>query len=274
MSVGIAAEDIGLLTQCGSTLILPCRRGPMMVNRHDQVMTFALAIYGEFGEDELEVLGQWLKPGMHVIDVGANIGVHSLAFSKMVSPGGSVISLEPIMCNFNLLCANIAMSSQQNIYPQRTMAGKETGTRMLTQIDSSKAANFGSINAKALEVLTGVPTPEVTIDWLDVKKCDLIKIDVEGSELDVLEGAVNTITKFKPLLQVECSEGDDNEAAIQALLRSHGYETYWLYNRLFRPNNYKCSDAAQHGQDRNILAVQPAHKHITEGLEICSLLHR
>jgi len=268
---GLTAEAIGMMAQCGAAIVLPCKRGPMMVNRHDQIMTFALAAYGEFGEDEFDVIGRWLKPGMQVVDVGANIGTHSLAFAEMVAPGGGVISFEPIMCNFHLLCANIAMSGRQNIYPQRVMAGARDEMHMLKQIDVNQEANFGNVNAASLITEAGVPTPELKIDGLGLAACHLIKIDVEGSEPEVLEGATETMEKFGPLIHVECHDGDKNESRIQSLLRKHGYETYWLFNRLFRPNNYKGSKVAQGGHDRNILAVRPNQKHVAEGLEACSL---
>src|SRR5689334_7752596 len=72
------AKDIGMLFQCGHVLVVPTRRGAFAVNRNDQIMTPALAMYGEYGEDELEVLERFLKPGMVVLDVGAHIGTHSI----------------------------------------------------------------------------------------------------------------------------------------------------------------------------------------------------
>lgn len=251
-------EEIGLLLHCGHVLVMPCRRGPFATNRHDNVMTFALAAYGEYGEDEFAVLEQVLKPGMTVVDVGANIGTHSVAFAGMVKSTGRVLSFEPVICNFNLLCANIAFSGHQHVYATRAIVGSQNVTRRMLQADQNQSINYGRFNAKKFaqeSAGSGVSVPEITIDSLDLGACDLIKIDVEGNELDVLSGAVETIDKHKPTLFAECNEGEDPGALLQ-FMHARGYHTYWVYNRLFRPNNYKGSTNAKDGRDRNIIAVQ------------------
>lgn len=266
------AQDLGMLFQCGHVLVVPTRRGAFAVNRHDQIMTPALAMYGEYGEDELEVLGRFLKPGMIVLDVGAHIGTHSVAFAKMVSPGGGVLAFEPVHCTFNLLCANIAFSGQQNIYPHRAIVGDENGARMARQIDATKEANFGRINAHENVRLSegkGLVTEELTVDSLELTNLDLMKVDVEGSELRVLRGAADTIKRLSPVIQVECNL-DDNPEPLLALLHGHGYKTFWVFNRLFRENNYKHSTAKNEGRDRNILAVKNPTPEQTKGLVECS----
>ena len=243
-----------------------------MVNRHDQIMTPVLAIYGEYGEDEFELLGKYLKPGMTVLDIGANIGTHAIAFAEMVTDTGCVLCFEPMMYNFHLLCANIAMNGSQRIYPHRMIVGDhDDDYARLPQIDGKQRRNFGMYKALKEVRGQGIPTPIVTIDSLDMTRCDLIKIDVEGSEFEVLDGARETIEEFSPVIQAECNE-DDKESAARLLpfFREMGYKTYWSYNRLHRPNNYKCSKTEKTGRDRNIIAVRTRLPQLTEGLEPCS----
>jgi FkbM family methyltransferase len=255
---GIHVGEIGMLVHCGHVLVLPCKRGAFATNRHDQIMTYALAAYGEYGEDEFSVLEHVLKPGMTAVDVGANIGTHTVAFASMVGDKGRVMSFEPVICNFHLLCANIAFSGRQNIYPNRAIVGSENRIRFMLQVDQEQKLNYGRINAKKSAEESdkrGVGLPEITLDSLGLTECDLIKIDVEGNELDVLMGAIDTIEKHKPTLFAECNDGDDPSRLLE-FMHARGYHTYWVYNRLYRPNNYKGSRDAKDGRDRNIIAVQ------------------
>ncbi len=265
--------ELGMLFQCGHTLVLPCKRGAFAVNRNDHIMTPALAMYGEFAEDEFELLGKYIKPGMTVLDVGANIGTHAVAFAGMVGSAGAVLAFEPVLCNFNLLCANIAFSGHQNIIPHRAIVGNDIGTRTMLQIDQNQSANFGMVNAHEQVKISngdGISVSELYIDSLELRACDLIKIDVEGSERLVLDGAVRTIDEYEPVIQAECNEGDtENEERLLPFFREHGYQAYWSYNRLFRPNNYKQSTKVNEGRDRNILAIKAKHSGLADGLEAC-----
>jgi len=119
----VSEDNLGIIIQCAHVIILPCKRGTFVANRNDHIMTPSLAMYGEFAEDELEVLDKYVKPGMTVIDVGANIGVHSVALSDMVGRNGLVLSFEPVLCTYNLLCANLAFSGNQNVIAHRAMVG-------------------------------------------------------------------------------------------------------------------------------------------------------
>ncbi len=253
-------------------LAFNCRRGPLMVNKNEHIMAWALAVYGEFAEDELELIERYLKPGMTVLDVGANIGTHATAFAKMVNPG-PVYAFEPHLCNFNILCGNIAMRGTQNVYPQRAMIGSENRMHMLQQVDAEQSANFGSLKALGIESQAGFPTPESKIDSIGLPACDFIKIDVEGAELEVLTGAAETIDKFGPPILAECNEYKDAAASLAAFehiapfFRKHGYTMYWQYNRLYRPDNFRGSTEEKPGHDRNIIAVRNPCDELTKGLE-------
>jgi len=147
--------------------------------------------------------------------------------------------------------------------------------RFLRQLDQNQKANYGlfnAINESSVEAVPGgIPTPEMTIDSLELSACDLIKVDVEGSEFPVLSGAVNTIKAHSPVIQVECNKDDTkNEQLLIPFLKEMGYETFWLFNRFYRPNNHKGSTRSNAGSDRNILAVKAKDIAIADGLEKCA----
>lgn len=261
-----------MIVQAGPrVLIVPCRRGDFAVNRHDNIMTYALATYGEISEDEFDVLSKHVEPGMVVIDIGANIGVHTVAFSKMLQGSGLVLAFEPLPTTFHLLAANIEINALNNVFAQRAAVGASCESLQLPHIDADTQANFGTFNALREAKAAGVPTPQTTIDAMGVERCDLIKIDVEGSEMDVLRGATKTIAKFSPVVFAECNEGEDAQAAeMQAYFAKHEYTTYWHTNRFYRPNNHNHSTVTKEGHDRNMLAIKTSKSQaIADGLTRC-----
>lgn len=139
--------------------------------------------------------------------------------------------------------------------------------------ESIKSKYIVAANCKALgqESPKGIPTEEITIDSMGLR-VDFIKIDVEGSELEVLRGASETIARCSPVILAECLEKTEPSASLEAqeriapFFRERGYRMFWLRSRLFRPENFRGSTEVVEGHDRNILAVKVPGP-LTEGLE-------
>lgn len=72
-----------------------CRHGPMLYNVNDAYIGAMLDQYGEFSEDENEIFQQLLRPGMTVVEAGANIGAHTVPIAQRVGPRGRVLAFEP-----------------------------------------------------------------------------------------------------------------------------------------------------------------------------------
>src|SRR5256885_16943119 len=85
-----------------------CRHGMMLYNINDQFQGRMLDKYGEYSEGEVDSFAQLLKPGMTVVEVGANIGSHTLAFAPLVGSHGRVVAFEPHPGIFPMLCATLA----------------------------------------------------------------------------------------------------------------------------------------------------------------------
>jgi FkbM family methyltransferase len=175
-----------------------CRRGVMMYFANDKYVGRSFDLYGEFSEGEIALFGQILKPGMTVVDAGANIGAHTVYFAKAVGPKGLVLAFEPQPVIHHMLCGNIALNLLHNTRAFNIGLGKEmTGWRPPT-IDYSLGANFGGIS---IETSSGGQTVEIrTLDTFNLAACHMIKIDVEGMERDVLIGAEATIAKHRPIM--------------------------------------------------------------------------
>src|SRR3954469_8060635 len=88
-----------------------CRHGPMLFNINDKYIGRSLELYGEFSEPEITLLTSYLRPTDTVVEVGANVGAHTVPRAQAVSGGGEVVAFEPQRLIFQTLCANLALNS-------------------------------------------------------------------------------------------------------------------------------------------------------------------
>lgn len=212
-----------------------CRYGTMMYLANDAYIGRSLDLYGEFSEGESRLFAQLIRPGMAVLDIGANIGAHSIYLSKLVSPNGQVTVFEPQRTLFHILCGNLALNQVSNTVAFNAAVGSAHGTIHVPRLDYTKGANFGGLSLGEWE--QGDVVQVLTLDSLAFKRCSFIKIDVEGMELEVLHGAMKTLSKHKPLLYVENDRAEKSAALIEWLL-AHKYRPYWHLPKLFNPDNY------------------------------------
>jgi FkbM family methyltransferase len=201
---------------------------------HDYYIGGALERYGEYSHLELELLLRYLKPGDVVVEAGANIGCHTLPIAQVVGASGRVLAFEPQRILNQMLCANLALNAVWNVFAERAAVGAVAGEIGVPPIDYSEPGNFGGVSLGV-----GAETVQVrTIDEFHLKRCDLIKIDVEGMELDVLKGAAGTIRRLRPTLYVENDRAEKSEALVR-YLDELDYDLWWHLPPLFNPQNFK-----------------------------------
>ncbi len=232
----------------------------------------SLARYGEWAEDEIALLSPYLPEGGVALDVGANVGVHSIAFAKRVGPAGHVIAIEGQPAAFTLLAHNIVANGLSGVVtalPLLAGANEALVGHAVTPITDNVGAKsfFSDVHGKDIHgnavssyaLLTGrivnVKLALIPLNDLNLDRCDLIKIDVEGMEIDVLNGANALIEKSRPTIYFEHAVGEIGPA--YRLLSSLGYRLFWHvanpYNRL----NFKGDTHNIFGgnTELNILAV-------------------
>jgi FkbM family methyltransferase len=219
----------------GYVSIKHCRHGLFMYNLNDLFIGRAMDIYGEWCESELACLGQMLKSGDVIIDVGANIGTHTVFFSKKVNPGGMIFAFEPQRITFEFLCANLVLNGLTNVIPMQAGAGEVGGQLTVPLADPNIMQNFGavSIEGKSSGDLVNV----IPLDALELKRCNLIKIDVEGMELKVLKGAEKTIRDCRPFLFVENNSKEGSPETVQMLLNLN-YNCWWHIAPYYNLDNF------------------------------------
>jgi FkbM family methyltransferase len=152
-----------------------------------------LFLEGERYVLERELLAGMLEPGMHAVDVGANIGYYALLFSAHVGTAGKVTCLEPDPDNLRELVQNVELNGLSHVDVLPLAAGREDTTLRLKRGLNATVRREGGDQAISVKPLDG----------LDLGRVDFIKIDVEGFECDVLHGATRLIDQHRPSLFVE-----------------------------------------------------------------------
>jgi len=162
-------------------------------------------------------------PSEVIVDIGANIGWHTVWLSKKVGPLGKVIAVEPEGTNFALLNLNKCVNNLTNIIPINLALGSTQGRGKLVV---PRPTLMGQVSTMGSNQYPNSSMMSVNLDTLDnvisalgISQVSAIKVDVEGAELLVIRGAEETIAKFGPRLVIE-AHGNDNLASLKLLLTS------------------------------------------------------
>lgn len=153
------------------------------------------------------LIDQYLPVGGTCIDIGANIGFHSLYAASVVGPSGSVVSFEPLPRLQAQMQRSVEGNGFHNVSVQPVALGMTKGTATLSLVDENiGASSLQNVDADRA-VGTKVTVPVHTLDSYvqDFSRLDLIKIDIEGSEFEALRGGENVIRRFRPVIILEFS---------------------------------------------------------------------
>lgn len=164
-------------------------------------------VYFGFVDNSTQKLYSFVKKGFNIIDIGVNIGSTALNFSKIVGSEGKVIGFEPDEINYKRVCKNLALNPDlaKNIVVNNFGLGNSNTTHKLYRVNPVNQGMNRILNDDL-----DIPHVEISVRKLDdyiseinLEKADLIKIDVEGFEMNVLKGAEITLRKFHPILYIE-----------------------------------------------------------------------
>lgn len=195
--------------------LVESRHGLMLCNRHDLAMTKCLKESGAWAWEEIEETAQYATGT--VVDIGANIGTHTLIYARTAT---QVVAFEPQYIAYNNLCANLLLNGVLNVTPVPYALGSYDGMSTMhvqdpTVLNSTPGGRVGE----------GVePVVIHKLDTMNIRGISFIKIDCEGSELEVLKGALETLKRDMPVLYIEVHYGHLVKP-INHLLKSIGYDS-------------------------------------------------
>ncbi|MDD2921953.1 MAG: FkbM family methyltransferase [Anaerolineales bacterium] len=193
-----------------------------------------------------DFMSKYLKPGMTVFDIGANIGQYTLLASQCVGQNGRVHSFEPADREFSFLQRSIKNNELANIFLQKKAVSNFDGYAPLNIFPDGQGA-YNTLGKPSHNVVAQIKADikEVECVQIDtyvrqsqINNVDLIKIDVEGGEINVLEGAKDLLSREDAPL-VMCEFGDETLAGFG----NTGRELHECFERL----GYQVMEPSEHG---------------------------
>jgi FkbM family methyltransferase len=240
--------------------------GPMLYPPKDQYVGRSFKEYGQFSQGELDIFMQIISPGAIVLDVGANIGAHTVPLAQLVGIGGAVVAFEPQPVLHQILCANLVLNSIPNVITYAMALGNCEGECKIPLFDYSQPLNFGGVAMDLVEEGESVPLGK--LDTFKLERVDFIKLDVEGFESKVLEGAAETIERCRPIMYIENDRAEKSAELIQRLF-DMGYRLWWHTPPLYSPDNFKANKENVFGRivSVNMVAIHRDSERRVEGLK-------
>jgi FkbM family methyltransferase len=161
-------------------------------------------VLGDSLEPELCHLQRFLSAGQVFVDIGANVGVFTVKAAKEVGQDGLVIAIEPFMETALQLSNNVRVNGYTNVRIRTFCIGAQTEHARL-YLNKGKPHSFSLVPRS--DGVDSISVLSVSLDdlcrWEKLKRLDYLKIDAEGAEAAVLEGAGECIRRFRPIVQVE-----------------------------------------------------------------------
>jgi FkbM family methyltransferase len=245
--------------------------GTMIVNRLDYRMVDSQRGYGvgyqiletaSFDPSEVKLVVDLLAlrrkhhgDGVVAIDCGANIGVHTIEWARSMTGWGSVLSIEAQERIYYALAGNIAINNCFNAIAVHGAVSSESGIMKIPNPDYLTPSSFGSLELRQhkgnefigqpIDYENTVSVRKLALDEFNLPRVDLIKIDVEGMELEALEGARGTIDRSHPVMLIEKIKTDAGK--LHQWLGAHGYEIIEAGINML----------AIHKSDKTLAAIRP-----------------
>lgn len=211
----------------------------------DRTIGPCLRDYGEFSRMGATLAAQ-MSRGRAFVDVGANVGAFALPVSRSAE---LVLAIEAHSGLAEVLKGNVDANGCHNVRVIHAAAGGTPGKLDFPAPDLSTRMNFGSLGAGK----TAGPTQLVDVVCLDdVAPPDtaMVKVDVEGFEMEVLAGAQDVLHQRRPTWLVE-----HNDPALPQLFQDAGYRTYWFFDAFVTPQAPKKRWLGEFKGDLSVLAV-------------------
>lgn len=193
-----------------------------------QITPYILLEQEDWFEDEIRFVRRWLRPGMRVVDVGANYGVYTLAAARAVGAEGRIWAYEPTPASAEYLQRSLQLNAAAQVHLSRLAISDRAG-EVPFQITRSPEQNAVAHDRTAAGV---VALPAATLDaqaaalgWRDV---DFLKLDVEGHEAQAIRGAQGFLAAQSPLVMLEIRAGREFDLSAAKLLASMDYALYRL----------------------------------------------
>lgn len=208
------------------------RYGVVAAARGNGLIARSLHSYGEWMEQELDLLSGLLQEANSVLEFGGELGAHALWLARTVGATGQVHVAEPRRLDLQQLCANVALNELSNVHTHALWLGRE-----------SRTAELGTLMA-----VDGAMARErvrcSTVDDLALDALHLVKVNLPGTLVPLLQGATETLRRHRPLFYIRLGSGEEAVAEVQAL-KDAGYRCWSHLPYLFSKDNFNGDEKNQ-----------------------------
>ena len=219
------------------------RHGIFSYYANDEYIGKSLSEYGEWSETEVVLLKQLLKDNENIIEIGSNIGTHTIPLAKHVLNGGLVYAIEPQSQNYKLLKENIKNNKLKNVKILKLAISSKQGEAYMNIFNENLINNYGDSKIFENNFENSESVTVKTLDqlfYVDNKKkkpIKLIKCDAQGQELNIILGSKKIIDTYKPFLYLENDDLNTSKPLIEKI-KDMGYIMFWHLPPLYNPNNF------------------------------------
>jgi FkbM family methyltransferase len=184
---------------------------------------------GSWEPDATATMRQLIQPGMTVFDVGANVGYFTLLFARLVGETGTIVAFEPTTWAIRKLRRNMSLNDFRNIVAEQLALSDTAGEVETSSMQTAFRASWPLTDSRerAPEAVTLLPLDSY-VRRANIERVDFIKVDVDGYEHRVVQGAAETLRAHQPHMMLEIgreamSELGDRSEDLVELLSSLGY---------------------------------------------------
>ena len=211
------------------------RWGPVKFLLKDEYVGKSLYWYGEYNPDETEMVLSLAPVGRLCIDIGANIGCISQA---LLANKFDVEAFEPQPQICSILNDNLSYVNYGGNYSTYNIAlGATDGVATMPVVKYAAKGNFGGLGIGDKSIYGSYDVPVNTLDSFAYENVGFIKIDVEGYEYEVLQGAQDTIARCRPILYIE-DDRVEKSRALRKMIDLLGYDIEDHRPTLYREQNF------------------------------------
>ena len=226
--------------------VVPCRYGNFILPNYKDLIFDSMRKYGEWAQQEIDILSRFIRPGDKVIDAGSFIGTHTRAFSQIVGNEGKIYAFEPIQSSHEILVENVKNSPCANIVTYRVGLGAKTEAGFMLQ----NKGNLGQTKiSKNYDNAMGIAVSIKCLDDFDFSEIDFIKADLEGMEYSMLIGAEKTVSRCQPIMFLEVNNLNESHLILE-WVSVRGYMVFGVISEAFNPSNANGTNENIFGKSR------------------------
>ena len=190
--------------------------------------------FGQYEKETNDVLFEYIKPGQVVVEAGANNGTETVLLSRLVGSQGKILAFEPIEHIHKALQLNLSINHCDNVVAEKMALGENKQLIYFNVFPESfcnqgMASRYDDRSAKHK-----VEVQQTSLDsWAKdhhVSAVDFIKMDIQGAEIQLLEGARNIIQSSQPIIFTEAADNLLSIAQLFQLLVDFGYDVYLIHS--------------------------------------------